>query len=212
MNNFVYQLQSFWYELNQVNRHTIAQSPKYIQLTVLGLIVMIIGIFGWLLAILPTIQKLNAAQSQESALIDEFATKYHKAQQFDHLSHQVIQKNTQLENQLNALPRTAPMSEIIGMINTKAQAVNVQVVSASVQAGREQDYYTERPIAVSATGNYHALGRWLLELSEAKHLLTVHDFDLKAGLNHQLMMIVQMKTYQANKRPKPVAQQVPDVQ
>lgn len=104
------------------------------------------------------------------------------------------------------------MSEIIGMINTKAQAVNVQVVSASVQAGREQDYYTERPIVVSATGDYHALGRWLLELSEANHLLTVHDFDLKAGLNHQLMMIVQMKTYQANKRPKPVAQQVPDVQ
>ena len=46
MNNFVYQLQSFWYELNQVNRHTIAQSPKYIQLTVLGLIMMIIGILA----------------------------------------------------------------------------------------------------------------------------------------------------------------------
>ena len=104
------------------------------------------------------------------------------------------------------------MSEIIEMINTKAKAVNVQVVSASVQAGREQDYYTERPIAVSATGNYHALGRWLLELSETNHLLTVHDFDLKAGLNRQLMMVVQMKTYQANKNPKPVAQQVPDVQ
>lgn len=212
MNNFVYQLQSFWYELNQVNRHTIAQSPKYIQLTVLSLIVMIIGIFGWLLVILPTIQKLNAAQSQESALIDEFATKYHKAQQFDHLSQQVIQKNTQLENQLNALPRTAPMSEVIEMINTKAQAVNVQVVSASVQAGSEQDYYTERPIAVSVTGDYHALGRWLLELSDSGYLLTVHDFDLKADLNRQLMMIVQMKTYQANKNPKPVAQQVPDVQ
>lgn len=212
MNNFVYQLQSFWYELNQVNRHTIAQSPKYIQLTVLGLIVMIIGIFGWLLAILPTIQKLNAAQSQESALIDEFAMKYHEALQFDHFNHLLIQKNTQLENQLNALPRTAPMSKIIEMINTKAQAVNVQVVSASVQAGREQDYYTERPIAVSATGDYHALGRWLLELSDASYLLTVHDFDLKAGLNRQLMMVVQMKTYQANKNPKPVAQQVPDVQ
>ena len=50
-------------------------------------------------------------------------------------------------------------AEIIGMINTKAQAVNVQVVSASVQAGREQDYYTERPIVVaSATGDYHAFG------------------------------------------------------
>ena len=212
MNNLTQQLQSFWYELNQVNRHTIAQAPKYIQRTVLGLIVMIIGIFGWLVAILPSIQKLSAAQSQEAALIDEFATKYHEAQQFDHLSHQVMQNNAQLENQLNALPRTAPMSEIIGMINTKAQAVNVQVVSASVQAGSEQDYYTERPIAVSATGDYHALGRWLLGLSDSGYLLTMHDYDLQAGLDRQLMLIIQMKTYQANKKPKPVAQQVSDGQ
>lgn len=212
MNNLTQQLQSFWYELNQVNRHTIAQAPKYIQLTVLGLIVMIIGIFGWLVAILPSTQKLSAAQSQEAALIDEFATKYHEAQQFDHLSYQVMQNNAQLENQLNALPRTAPMSEIIGMINTKAQAVNVKVVSASVQAGSEQDYYTERPIAVSATGDYHALGRWLLGLSDSGYLLTVHDYDLQAGLDRQLMLIIQMKTYQANKKPKPVAQQVSDGQ
>lgn len=192
----------FWDELNQINIHTIGQAPKAIQLTVLALGVLLMAIFAWLLLISPSLKKLSAAKSHEQTLIREFADKYQQTHEFETINQTLLAQNTRLQTMLEQLPKSAPMTQIVGMINTQAQQAGVQVIGASVQAGSEQDYYTERPIAVRAMGSYHAIGRWLFELSNSQYLLTVHDFDVQAADGNRLNFTAVLKTYQANKAQK----------
>lgn len=201
MNSRFTQFQQFWQNLNQVNRHNIGTASNKIKLTVIALMAAMVGVFGWLLILSPSMQNLLAAKSQEQVLIDEFADKYKQTQKFDLLSQQLLEQNTALQNKLQALPRQAMMTQIVGMINTQAQKSGVKIISASVQAGSEQQYYTQRPILVQAMGDYHALGRWLFELLQSEYLLTVQDFKLVASTNHQLEINMQIYTYQANKKP-----------
>ncbi|MFB6348873.1 type 4a pilus biogenesis protein PilO [Moraxella sp. ZJ142] len=204
--------QNFWQELRQINHHNIATAPKAIQGTVLALLALLLILFAWLFLLAPNLQKRNAAKSQEQVLIAEFADKYQKVQQFDELERQLLAQNTALIDRLDKLPRRAPMTEIVSMINTQAQAVGVQIMGATVQAGREQEYYTERPIAVRAMGNYHALGKWLLALSNSGYLLTVHDFEIQAQTDNRLLLSMQIHTYQANKKTKLPTGQADDTQ
>lgn len=202
MNDRTASLKDFWHQLNQINIHTIGQAPKAIQLTVLALGLLLIGIFAWLILISPSLQKLSAAKSHEQTLIREFADKYHQTHEFETLNQDLLAQNTRLQSRLEQLPKSAPMTQIVGVINTKARQAGVQVIEASVQAGREQAYYTERPIAVRAIGSYHAIGRWLFDLSGSDYLLTVHDFDIQATDDHRLNFAAVFKTYQAHKMTK----------
>lgn len=204
-------LKQFWEQLNQFNIHSIGQAPRAVQLTALALMILLIGVFAWLLLISPSLQKLSAAKSHEQTLIREFADKYPQTHELEALSQSLITQNTRLQQLLEQLPKSAPMTQIVGMINTKAQQAGVQVVGASVQAGTEAEYYTERPIAVRAIGSYHAIGRWLFELSSSPYLLTVHDVDIQASERNLLNFTAVFKTYQANKSAKPAAQSAAEV-
>lgn len=195
-------LKQFWEQLNQINLHNIGQAPRAVQLTALALGVLLISVFAWLLLISPSLQKLSAAKSQEQTLIREFADKYPQTHEFEALNQLLLTQNTRLQLVLEQLPKSAPMTQIVGVINTKAQQAGVQVIGASVQAGSEEAYYTERAIAVRAIGSYHAIGRWLFDLSSSPYLLTVHDFDIQASGGNQLNFTAVFKTYQANKAPK----------
>lgn len=203
-------LKQFWEQLNQINIHSIGQAPAAVQLTALVLMVLLIGVFAWLLLISPSLQKLSAAKSHEQTLIREFADKYPQTHELEALSQSLITQNTRLQLLLEQLPKSAPMTQIVGTINTKAGQVGVQVVGASVQAGTEAVYYTERPIAVRAIGSYHAIGR-LFELSSSPYLLTVHDIDIQASERNLLNFTAVFKTYQANKSAKPAAQSAAEV-
>ncbi|OOS06592.1 type IV pilus assembly protein PilO [Moraxella cuniculi DSM 21768] len=191
----------FWQKLKQVDRHNIAEADSSVQWTVLLILLLIVGTFAWIGLIAPSTNKLKAVRSQEQVLLQQFAEKYEAGKQYEAVREQLIKQNELLENELAKLPRSAPMTQIVAMINAKAEDAGVQIISAKVQAGREQEYYTQRPIAVSAVGRYHALGRWLFALAESEYLLTVQNVSLQAQADNRLVFDAEFITYQASKKP-----------
>ncbi|VEG12783.1 type 4a pilus biogenesis protein PilO [Moraxella cuniculi] len=191
----------FWQKLKQVDRHNIADADSSVQWAVLLILLLIVGTFAWIGLIAPSTNKLKAVRSQEQVLLQQFAEKYEAGKQYEAVREQLIKQNELLENELAKLPRSAPMTQIVAMINAKAEDAGVQIISAKVQAGSEQEYYTQRPIAVSAVGRYHALGRWLFALVESEHLLTVQNVSLQAQADNRLVFDAEFITYQASKKP-----------
>lgn len=191
----------FWQKLKQVDRHNIADADSSVQWAVLLILLLIVGTFAWIGLIAPSTKKLEAVRSQEQVLLQQFAEKYEAGKQYEAVREQLIKQNELLENELAKLPRSAPMMQIVAMINAKAEDAGVQIISAKVQAGNEQEYYTQRPIAVSAVGRYHALGRWLFALAESEYLLTVQNVSLQAQADNRLVFDAEFITYQASKKP-----------
>lgn len=192
-------LSELWQSLNQVNRHNIGTAPRQVQMVVIALVMMAVLVFVWGLLIAPSYQRLNAAQSQEATLIAQYHDTHRQVQAYEVSRLAMMAEQNKRQAKLDALPKSAPMTQIVGMLNTKAQLQGVSVVSATVQAVSEQAHFDERAIQVVATGSYHQLGQWLTDVANSGYLLGLRDFELRYDSSTQLRLNAQMIAYQAKK-------------
>lgn len=192
-------LSELWQSLNQVNRHNIGTAPRQVQMVVIALVMMAVLVFVWGLLIAPSYQRLNAAQSQEATLIAQYHDTHRQVQAYEVSRLAMMAEQNKRQAKLDALPKSAPMTQIVGMLNTKAQLQGVSVVSATVQAVSEQAHFDERAIQVVAIGSYHQLGQWLTDVANSGYLLGLRDFELRYDSSTQLRLNAQMIAYQAKK-------------
>ncbi len=202
-------LSELWQSLNQVNRHNIGTAPRQVQMVVMALVVMAVLVFVWGLLIAPSYQRLNAAQSQEATLIAQYHDTHRQVQAYEVSRLAMMAEQNKRQAKLDALPKSAPMTQIVGMLNTKAQLQGVSVVSATVQAVSEQAYFDERAIQVVATGSYHQLGQWLTDVANSGYLLGLRDFELRYDSSTQLRLNAQMIAYQAKKAESATTEPMP---
>lgn len=210
MDNLRLSSQRFWRTLNQVNRHNIGSAPSSVQAVVIALVVCVMAIVVWLVLISPSMTKRSALMSQERVLIDDFARSYQQLRLLETRKSQLTEESQALDARLAQVPKSAPMTEIISMIHTQASQASVQVQSATVQPmDKTQAHIIERPMMVVATGDYHALGRWLVAIDSSEYLLTMGDYELVAdGASNRLRLTMRLVSYQANNQPVSTAQEV----
>ncbi len=193
------ELLALWQSLNQVNRHNIGTAPRQVQMVIMALVVLAVLVFAWGLLIMPSYQRLNAAQSQETTLIAQYQQTYQQAQAFEASRLAMMDEQAKRQAKLDALPKSAPMTQIVGMLNTKAQMHGVSIDSATVQAVSEQTHFDERTIQVVATGSYHQLGQWLTDVANSGYVLSLRDFDLRYESSDRLRISAMLIAYQAKK-------------
>lgn len=200
LDRFLASSQQFWQTLNQVNRHNIGSAPRSVQAVVIALVVSVIAMVAWLALISPSQTKRSALMSQEQSLMDEFIRSHRQLQVIEPKKAQLESESQALDAKLAQVPKSAPMTQIISMIHTQADQAGVQVLSATVQPMiRSSAPMIERPMMVVATGDYHALGRWLMVLDDSEYLLTMGDYELTAdGSSNRLRLTMRLITYQVN--------------
>ncbi len=200
LNLSFHRFSQFYHELATLNRDNLGRASGAVQYSLMALVVLVIGIFGWLLLISPSLDKLSALKQNEANLIAQ----YHDSQDADAklstIRQAQLSQNNQLAAALARLPKSAPMTYITQTISQSGAQMGVSVVSSSVESMRREAHYTVRPMRVQAVGSYHALGRWLYQLTQGTaFLLTLHDYTLVSdGSADRLRLDIMMQTYQAN--------------
>ena len=59
-----------------------------------------------------------------------------------------------------------------------------------------KEFYTELPIQIEVTGNYHAFGKFVSDIAALPRIVTVHDFEVSQELSN-LKLKLAAKTYRA---------------
>jgi len=77
------------------------------------------------------------------------------------------------------LPADKELPTLLRKVTLAAEETGCRFVSFKPQGTRSEQYYSEMPMQISITGNYHAVGSFLAELANMRRIITVSGVHLK---------------------------------
>lgn len=166
--------------------------PRYALFAAVSAVLVVVLWFLWL----NTSQaELEAEQTKEVKLREEYKTKLGKAVNLDALKkqrEQVLQYVTQLEKQL---PSKAEMDALLSDINQSGLGRSLQFDLFRPGQIAVKDYYAELPIAVRVTGRYHDMGAFASDIANLSRIVTLNNLTILPGKDGTLAMDATAKTF-----------------
>jgi len=128
--------------------------------------------------------ELETIRDERILVEDEVARLQIKKQELDKIEAEIKQMGVVLEQLEEIIPKKREISTILRRIQQLANDSRLNVISFAPQGEVEREFYSEWPIPIEITGNYHNLAMFFDRLSRFSRIFNVEDFDIKA-LNQQ---------------------------
>jgi type IV pilus assembly protein PilO len=142
---------------------------------------------------------LQAEESTETTLREEFQGKQGRASNLEPLKQQLAQMEVMLQQMLRQLPSKNEMPDLIVDVSQTALASGIN--NELFQPGAETmlEFYAEKPIALRMVGTYHQFGAFVSGVASLPRvvIMTMHDISLKPRGEGDQTLVLEgtVKTY-----------------
>ena len=149
-------------------------------------------------------------ERQEIDLKKEFEKKQAKAVNLEAYKRQMQTIKDSFQTLLQQLPKADQMAELLDEISYSATGAGCELTSATFQAEKEAEFYSEKPIQIQVSGGYHQIADFISRVSRSPRIVTLHDFTMAIGDGEVtsspgeklLTMTIMAKTYRADTEGK----------
>jgi type IV pilus assembly protein PilO len=140
--------------------------------------------------------QLTSLEQKEVQLKKEFETKQAKAANLQAYKEQLAEMKVMFSSMLEQLPRKREIPELLNDVTRTGLLNGLEFQLFQPQGERRIDFYSELPIKMILTGDYHQFGRFVSGLASLPRIVTLHDFAIKSSTSgSSLTMEVLGKTY-----------------
>lgn len=168
---------------------------------------VLIGLY--FLDIQSSIEKYDRVIAEEEEDIKkDFETKAFRVANLDAYKKQLAEIEESFGSLLRQLPRDTEVPGLLEDITASAVGSNLQIRSIKLDKEKETKFYTELPIKIDVSGEYHDFGAFVSSVAGLGRIVTLHDFTVTPVGNKnskQLNLKIVAKTYRYNdetKKPK----------
>lgn len=190
----------FQRSLNSLNKDNFGNAPIAVQVFLLAMIVLVLSLLAYFLVIAPKKEQIASAESQEASLLQTFQEKESQARHLDEYKEQVAQMEVEFQELLNQLPQDDRTAELVYGVNMVGTGSGIRFQNIETGDDIEQEFFIEKPISITALGNYHQFGSFISGLATLPRIMTMHDFEVvnpqpSLDTMPELQMVLQTKTY-----------------
>ncbi|MBU3017332.1 type 4a pilus biogenesis protein PilO [Paraglaciecola agarilytica] len=183
-------------ELNELDFDQIAIWPFEVK-TVVALFVAIIALIGgYYTLVKDKLPMLEKAQLQEVDLKQSYQGKYNIAVNLPAYQDQLERLEKDFSSMLKSLPTSNETPGLLDDITFVGTSSGLTFKLLNWQKEVPKEFYTELPIQIEVTGNYHAFGQFVSDIAALPRIVTVHDFEVSQELS-TLKLKLAAKTYRA---------------
>lgn len=142
-------------------------------------------------------QVLAGQKRKEENLKTEYSAVANRVANLVGLRKQMADVEEQFKEIKRQLPTQKEVPGLLEDITNIGIASGLTINSIGLQAERNEKYYIELPIQISATGTYHQVGNFVSGIAAIKRIVTLHDFTLapQGQGQEQLSISITAKTY-----------------
>ena len=150
------------------------------------------------------IQRLETEQRNERSLKDEFETKQRKAVNLVAYREQMKEMCLSFRGMLRQLPTSTEIPGLIDDISQSEAYSGLEFRETKYLKERKAQFYTEKPVQIEVTGDYHQLGMFVSRVSSLPRIVTLHNLSIErprrqssnsSADNAGLILKVTAKTY-----------------
>ncbi|MFO7866733.1 MAG: type 4a pilus biogenesis protein PilO [Candidatus Aminicenantes bacterium] len=141
--------------------------------------VLIFGLF-YLAYYRPKDKDLEAVREQRIEVEHTVQRLKQKKQQLDEIEAELQAMNATLKNLEAIIPHKEEIDVILRRIQQMAFDSRINIVSFVPNPLIDQEFFSEKPITMQVSGNYHNLALFFNRLGNFSRLFTIEDFAIKA--------------------------------
>jgi type IV pilus assembly protein PilO len=146
--------------------------PKVLLCAFITIAVLVVS---WYAKLTDYQSELEAEQSKEVALREDYQRKLVKAINLDALKKQREQIQQYVIQQEKQLPSKAEMASLLSDINQAGLGRSLQFDLFRPGQEAVRDYYAELPISIRITGKYHDMGEFVSDIAQLSRIVTLND-------------------------------------
>ena len=146
-------------------------------LVVVALVVAVVAAYIFMFY-LPKVDDINELQTTLDKKREDMLEKQQIAKDKDRFILQVEELNERLNEALSQLPNEKEIAEILNMLAENAQVSGIDMDIFTVRPESMRELYSEVPIDLQITGQYHNIAIFFDKLSQQKRIINVSNVKL----------------------------------
>ncbi len=186
-------------QLKTLDFNDVGSWPLIAKAIAIVLISAAVLFFGYWFDTQQQLEVLKQAEQKEVELKDAFRAKQIKAINLEDYKQQMADMERSFGAMLRQLPSKTEVAELLVDISQAGLANGLEFELFKPLAEEPAEFYSELPIDIKVTGNYHDFGRFVSDVAALPRIVTLHDIGVTAGKEannpKRLSMSVKAKTY-----------------
>lgn len=191
-------VEKFFQQFNTLDTSNYGGWPLSVKITCWLFLLLLTAAIGYFLAIKPKLDAIETARAQEQQLLNEFREKDSKLRNLQQYQAQLIEMQANFNQQLEQLPKETEIPGLVEDINITGVNAGLKFKNIRLQDEIKQEFFIEQPIAIEATGDYHAFGSFVSAIAALPRIVTLHDFEISAVESKEKRAEVPVITYKVN--------------
>ncbi len=184
------------FDLADLSFENVGSWPVAIKIFLFALVLAAVLIGGYYYHIEALQQQLVAEEAKEEKLKKEFEKKAFQAANLEAYRQQMVEMEESFGAMVSQLPSDTEVPGLLEDITNKGLLNGLNISSIDLQREVAREFYVELPISIVASGSYHDLGAFISGMAGLPRIVTLHDFNIKAGQDsNNLQMKIIAKTY-----------------
>jgi type IV pilus assembly protein PilO len=150
-----------------------------------GFLIIAVVIFAlfYMLYAKPQKEKINTTRDTRIRTEQEVRKLRAKKQELDQIEKEIEILNATLAKLEAIIPQKEEIDIILKRIEQLGYDTRLNIIKFAPQSLVDKNFYQEKPIAVSITGNYHNLATFFDKLSNFSRIFNVESFSIRAARN-----------------------------
>lgn len=199
--SFAEQMESLkGFDVNDLDFNNAGSWPGPIKAIVLVLVFVLILGAGYWFAIKDQYSSLDRAESEESALKEQYRAKAFKVANLEAYREQMKEMEESFGALLKQLPADTEVPGLLEDITNTGLGTGLQIDRIGLQPEVSQEFYVELPIEIEVRGTYHDLASFVSGVASLPRIVTLHNFSINPVGQEidNLAMEISAKTYRYN--------------
>lgn len=183
-------------EINELDFEQVAIWPKEIKLLVAFVCACIVAGICYYAIISSKLPQLSSAEEEEVELRKTFEAKYRVAVNLNAYQEQLKRIQEDFSSMLKSLPTSNETPGLLDDVTYVGTDAGLSFKLLNWQQEIPKEFYTELPIQIEVSGDYHEFGEFSSNVANLPRIVTLHDFQIDSN-GGRLTMKLQAKTYRA---------------
>lgn len=152
-------------------------------------------LISYFLVLSDQMSDLSHGADQDEKLRYDYESKFRLAYNLEAYQQQMVELEVQLAEMLKKLPATHETPGMLDDITFIATTAGLRISTIKWGNELEQEFYTELPLYIDVTGDYHQFGKFVSDVAKLPRIVSLHEFKITKGADSQLAFHIVAKTY-----------------
>ena len=180
---------------NELELDNIGDWPVAVKAIVCVISAALVLFFSYKLLVADEITSYEQAQQKESELRSTYRTKYAVASRLEIYKQQMQEMEEKFSQLLKKLPTSNETPGLLDDLSYVGTTSGLTFVKIGWLPEIKKEFYTELPIKIEVEGSYHEFGEFVGKVAQLPRIISLHDFEIEATGDDQLVFSVVAKTY-----------------